>query len=61
MSRVSGDTVAIHFVSTYRYHLRSYQDRSLHDDPPVAVRAKPAKRLTAWGMFWSDAKARLGW
>jgi hypothetical protein len=61
MTRPGPQTVAIHFVATFRNHLAAFQDRPLDSSPPTTVSASPARRLTAFGMFRSDAMARLGW
>jgi len=56
----SADTVAIHFVSTYRHHLAAYVGRGdPPSDPPVAIGQSRAGRVGPVGQFVSDFRARI--
>src|SRR5262245_4799938 len=61
MGEYSPDTVAVHFVSTYRHHLAAFADRGTPaaEGPPVAVGLKGAGRAGPVGQFVSDLRARM--
>jgi hypothetical protein len=59
MRGFSNESVAIHFVSTYRNHLQSYLPRSSPEDvPPVLIRSRQARRIGPFAQAVSDLKAR---
>lgn len=60
MSNVTPETVAIHFVSTYRQALADYQDQvPTPGQQPVKMRTIPSRRTSSLGLFWSDFRRRL--
>jgi len=58
MTGVTPETVAIHFVSTYRDRLAGFRDRLLGDSPPVWVATRSGRIVSAVGLFWADFRRR---
>lgn len=59
MSNVTPETVAIHFVSTYRSALADYQSEVRSGQDPVEIRTIPTSRVNSLSLFWSDLRRRL--
>lgn len=59
MEAYSPDTVAIHFVSTYRRHLAAFVDRGVAEAAGVTVGLDRAAYVGPIGQFCSDLRAKL--
>jgi hypothetical protein len=54
LSRLSAQTVAIHFISTYRDRLAAFQDRQPARTPPVTIARQAGRDVSTAGLFWAD-------
>jgi len=60
MGEFTAETVAVHFVSTYRHHLASFTDREVGaaGTEPATIGLTAASRVGPVGQFFSDWRAR---
>lgn len=60
MAGVTGNTVAIHFVSTFRNRLAAFVDRPTPTPKPaIEVEKTPGREITAVGLLWTDLRRRV--
>jgi hypothetical protein len=60
MASFTSDAVAVHFVSTYRFHLPEYAGRAWSPTAvPVRVASRPARRVGPIVQFIADSRGRL--
>lgn len=60
MAEFTQEAVAVHFVSTFRFHLAEYSKKTpAPDGPPVRVEARAARRAGPLAQLVSDLRGRL--
>lgn len=62
MGNVNPDTVAIHFVSTFRDRLSAFRSKTSNGEQlPIEIRTKKVVNTNCTRILWSDVKRRLIW
>ncbi|HJZ94726.1 MAG TPA: hypothetical protein VKE40_27925 [Gemmataceae bacterium] len=60
MAGYGNESVAVHFVSTFRHHLFAYAGRNVSPGgPPASIRVRAAARVGPVGQLASDLRARV--